>query len=247
MKKSKNHLKDWEMLENKWQDKLFTHEEQLPEGLWEKLEGRGKREEGIGKRGKGRSVVFIRWSAAASVLLLLFFWFSFEKQDMKVEGTVPELVEGGKLKIESGKWKVESVKKNFQSKKERLIINAEPSIESIARVSVKNEMPVESNKSTESVELVKSIESIKLVESVKSVVQAEVDEMVVVVDVVAMEEPIKKVNTINKVIGFIKKVKSGKLLDLTTKNREGKLNDGIHRVMYQYEEKEEKLKNTLSL
>ncbi len=256
MKSTKDHLQDWERLEQKWQQKLSTHEEQLPDGLWEKLEGIGNREEGIGKKGKGKSVVLIRWSAAAAVLLFLFFWMSFEKNDgignreeVRQNETVPELVEEGKWKVESGKWKVESgklkgrslslskgerVEKNFHSKKERVMINFEPLNESIAQVSVKNEIPIES---------METKEAVKSVESVKSVVQTEVDEMLVVVDV----EPVKKEKIVNKIIGFIKKVKTGKILDLTTKARDGKLNDGIHRVMYQYEEKEEKLKNVLSL
>lgn len=272
MKKNKNHLQDWEMLEKKWQEQVNAYEEQLPDGLWEKLEGRKKREEGRGKKGEVqsvKSVVLIRWSAAAAVLLFLFFWVSFERggieewasgqsgqsvglkeseevrgkrEQVSENGTVPELVEGRSLSLSNG----EHVKKNFQSKKDRILINSAPSIESIAQVSVKNEMPVKSIPSIESVESMKLVESVKSVESVKPVVQTEVDEMVVVVDVVAMEST-KKVNAINKVIGFIKKVKTGKILDLTTKNREGKLNDGIHRVMYQYEETEEKLKNTLSL
>ncbi len=279
MKTNKDHLQDWGRVENKWREQLANHEEQLPDGLWEKLEGRSKNEEGRSKNEEGRSkneegsgrkgevqsaksaksaksVVLVRWSAAAAVLLLLFFWISFEREEglelkvesgklkvesgkLKVEKTVPELVEGGALKVEN-------VNKFIRSKKSHVMNYSEPLIESVAQVSVKNELPVEVVKYEKSAETAKSTEtakSVESVESVKSVVQTEVDEMLVVVDVV----PVKKAKVLNKVFGFLKKVKSGKILDLTTKSREGKLNDGIHQVLYQIEEKEEKFKNLMSL
>lgn len=258
MKKNLNHLKDWEMLEKKWQERLNAHEEELPEGLWGKIEGRSNKEEGrrnkeegIRKKGEGKSIVLIRWSAAAAVLLFMFFWIGFQREEeiewkvesgkSKVAKTVPEYVEGREVKVESGELKVESgevkVTKKAPERVEGGNLKHEKAIELLAQAPVKTEEPLENIKS----EIV--AETGKPLESVKSDVQAEVDEMVVVVDI----EPIKKEKAINKIIGFIKKVKSGRLLDLTTKNREGKLNDGIHRVMYQYEEKEEKLKNSLSL
>ena len=85
MKKYINHLKDWEMLEKKWQERLNSYEEELPEGLWGKIEGRSKREEGKSnkeevrrKTGDGKSIFLIRWSAAAAVLLFMFFWIGFQ-------------------------------------------------------------------------------------------------------------------------------------------------------------------------
>ena len=114
MKSTKDHLQDWERLEQKWQQKLSTHEEQLPDGLWEKIEVRSKKEEVRRKKGEGlsvksvqseksvqsaKSVVFIRWSAAAAVLLFMFFWIGFEREELKVES--------GKLKVEGVKGKRE--------------------------------------------------------------------------------------------------------------------------------------------
>lgn len=261
MKAKKDRLRDWELLEKKWQIQLETKEESLPEGIWTKIEERLEKQEGNSK--KVISFPYsTRWIAAASVLLVLFglmYQYGVDKNEEQIGSKGNEVIEKGVEISEKGsqftvvpassrnKPNFNSLSSDFTKptvKKVQMEKLEESDVPTFTQKEIflpslnSEEALAQSTVQTDKIEEKLGEKSVEIMGQ-----KEEVEEIVVVVDI----EPIKKEKGFKKVIGFIQKMKSGKILDLTTRNRKGKLNEGIHQVMYQIEEKEEKLKNVLSL
>lgn len=266
--KKNNHLKDWSIVEKKWQKQLADKEELLPNGLWEKIEGKlevTSQKEVVPIWSFSKSFGLFRWSAAAVVLVAMLFYYKVEvsSSDIATAGSLETIkvptdqhTPVNKPFSVSTEASSPSIASSETSRFTR-VKSHQTSMKSVPTFLAKaaKGIPVQTVVQTTKAEIaedkpVQSLVPRSVPEEIEGVVakaptrqQEVIDEMLVVVDV----EPVKKEKVIQKVMGFLKKVKSGRILDLTTKSREGKLNDGIHQVMYQYEEKEEKLKNVLSL
>lgn len=255
MKAKKNPLTGWELLEQQWRNQLEQQQEALPDPLWDKLEQRLDAQENK-KKGGFLSFSTLRWAAAASVVLLLgMFWM---QQNTALE-TAPVLAQkevptqkstnrftGTEQKVVQDKLEATALKKvEFASAK----VKAKKAIEGPVTLPLQIETKVENSVGAirevqiDVARVPERVQEAKPELVAKPTEPMPAEELFVIVDV----EPVKKEKGIKKVLGFIQKVKAGKLFDLSTKQREGKLNDEIHQVVYKYQEKEEKIKTMLSL
>lgn len=255
MKAKKNPLTGWELLEQQWRTQIEQQQEALPDALWDKLEQRLDVQENK-KKGGFFSFSTLRWVAAASVVLLLgMFWM----QQNTAPESAPELANeevptqrpairstGTEQKVVQEKLEATEFKKvEFASVK----VKAKKAIEGPVTLPLQIEKELENSLAPireVQIDVAKvpvSVQEAKPELVAKRAEPLPAEELFVIVDV----EPVKKEKGIKKVLGFIQKVKTGKIFDLSNKQREGKLNDEIHQVVYKYQEKEEKIKTMLSL
>lgn len=254
MKAKKNPLTGWELLEQQWRTKIEQKEEALPDALWNKLEQRLDAQE-TKKKGGFISFTTLRWAAASVILLLGMFWMQ--------QNSAPELAPAMATKEEPNKLPSQGLEVakqaiGFQKEAEPAPTQNEQAkakvqhlqvIETVAKAPIQKEEEVD-NRATVVREV--QLDVAKLPENVqeakpelvaKRAEPLPAEELFVIVDV----EPVKKEKGIQKVISFFQKVKTGKVFELANKPREGKMNDGIHQVVYKIQEKEEKIKTMLSL
>lgn len=252
MKAKKNPNEAWELLEKQWSSKLSNVEEELPEALFEKVQ---ERLGGQKKRGGFFTWSSARWVAAASILILIgMMW---RQQDSALDSTPSEIVRKEFKQKETDQnplvaeqplqEKPALVKVSLPKESRKKYVKAVLEVVKpmpIAPVLANQEMPKEPLREVQ-IDVAKLPEKKEdgKAELVAAKKEMAAEELFVIVDV----EPVRKEKGFKKVLGFIQKVKTGKVLEVFNASREGKLNEGIHQVVNKYQEKEEKIKTMLSL
>lgn len=230
-------MKDWNSVEEKWREQLQNKSEDIPEGLWSRLEER------LPEKPARRFPIY--WAAAAMLLLALGLSWNWNPATEEGAAEVSRVIEKTNSPVE----------KAATSVSETLIIQTKATESTFAKVSIQ---PVSIEESPASVvvdspkeEIVATVPMIEKKEESQEILTVRLD-----IDPIMEEEEVKpafaqqkrRKSLFGKIVGEIRQALDGEPVNWQ-KLKEGNASfeNSIHTVANTYVKTEENLKRTLQI